>query len=214
MATLRHKSGGRPGQGRSRSFGVFAIPENQPPVPDHFLLRFSELHPWQKDNQFILNHYRPVSNSYLRCFQSLFYLHNESVNIHSHILGAFVFLFISFTVYAFEVHHVSTSDIVAFGCFFLGAVICLSTSAVYHAISNHSMRVNRIGNQLDYVGIVALITGSFVPSIYYGFYCHPLLQKFYWGMASRSCLPKFFALNRTKSDNDNWAWLHHCVREA
>ena len=35
---------------------------------------------------------------------------------------------------------------------------------------------------MDYVGIVALIFGSFVPSVYYGFYCEPMLQKTYWGM--------------------------------
>lgn len=44
--------------------------------------------------------------------------------------------------------------------------------------------VQRLGNQLDYVGIVALITGSFVPSIFYGFYCEPTLQKIYWAMVS------------------------------
>ena len=37
---------------------------------------------------------------------------------------------------------------------------------------------------MDYVGIVALIFGSFVPSVYYGFYCEPMLQKTYWGMVS------------------------------
>ncbi|MCJ1425473.1 hypothetical protein MMC29_003372 [Sticta canariensis] len=184
MATLRPPSALRPGRGgrRSRSFGIVKIPENQPPPPDPFLLRWNELHSWQKDNQYILAHYRPVSNSYFRSFQSLFYLHNESVNIHSHLLGAFVFLFISFTVYAFEVHRVSISDVYAFGCFFAGAIMCLGISAFYHTISNHSPAINRLGNQLDYLGIIALITGSFVPSAYYGFYCDPLLQKVYWGM--------------------------------
>lgn len=37
---------------------------------------------------------------------------------------------------------------------------------------------------MDYVGIVALIFGSFVPSVYYGFHCEPMLQKTYWGMVS------------------------------
>lgn len=184
MATLRHTSGGRPGRGRSRSFGIVRIPDNQPPPSDPFLLRWNELHSWQKDNQYILAHYRPASNSCLRSFQSLFYLHNESVNIHSHLLGASIFFFLSFTIYVFEVHSVSASDICAFGCFFSGALICLGVSAVYHTVSNHSPKVNRLVNQLDYVGIIALITGSFVPSIYYGFYCDQVLQRVYWGMAS------------------------------
>ena len=57
-------------------------------------------------------------------------------------------------------------------------------SAIFHMISNHSPRVAKYGNQLDYVGIVALITGSFIPSVYYGFYCDPHLQKIYWAMIS------------------------------
>lgn len=46
------------------------------------LLRWNALPAWQKDNQYILAHYRPASYSYSGSFQSLFYLHNESVNIH------------------------------------------------------------------------------------------------------------------------------------
>jgi len=81
------------------------------------------------------------------------------------------------------------SDIIAFSCFFLGAALCLGMSATYHTISNHSPTVNQIGNQLDYVGIVLLITGSFVPTIYYGFWCDHRLQRVYWAMARILGLP-------------------------
>ena len=78
----------------------------------------------------------------------------------------------------------TVADLLVFACFFLGAVVCLGMSATYHTISNHSPEVNRWGNQLDYAGIVALIYGSFVPSVYYGFYCEPALQRRYWTMVS------------------------------
>lgn len=175
MTTLRHPQFGK----RSKSYGSVTIPTTP---ADPFLLHWNEVPLWLQDNHYILAYYRPASNSYLKSFQSLFYLHNESVNIHTHLLGAFLFLFMSFTVYAFEVHAVSAADVCVFGCFFLGAVLCLGMSAIYHTISNHSPLVARQGNQLDYVGIVLLITGSFVPSVYYGFYCNPILQKVYWGM--------------------------------
>lgn len=180
MATLRHPRI----EVRSKSYGSAAVSQSQTPIIDPFLLRWSELPSWLQDNKYIRASYRPVSNSYFRSFQSLFYLHNESINIHSHLLGAFLFLFVSITVYAFEVHSVSAADICAFGCFFLGAVISLGISAIFHTISNHSPEVARLGNQLDYIGIVVLIIGSFIPSVYYGFYCHPMLQTLYWGMAS------------------------------
>ena len=169
-------------------------PARRPTRP--FLLNWSDLQPWQQDNHYILTHYRPPTYSYMGCFQSLFYLHNESVNIHSHLLGTFLFFFTGVSVYLFESYDVAVSDILAFSCFFMGAVTCLGTSAIFHLISNHSPEVARFGNQLDYVGIVALITGSFIPSVYYGFHCEPRLQQRYWAMVgSMSFLPSFIRIS-------------------
>ena len=59
-----------------------------------------------------------------------------------------------------------------------------SQSLRYHVISNHSPRVQKIGNQLDYLGIVILMWGSTIPSIYYGLYCDWQLQLIYWLIVS------------------------------
>jgi adiponectin receptor len=142
---------------------------------------------WQRDNHYIRSGYRPASGSFQKSFASLGYLHNESVNIYSHLLGA-----IAFSVAAGILHKIikpryesaTSSDIWAFSCFFIGAAFCLGMSGTYHTISNHSRTVARFGNKLDYVGIVFLITGSFIPSVYYGFYCHSYLQEAYWTMVS------------------------------
>ena len=99
-----------------------AATRTRPPAGP-FLLKFDELPPWQQDNHYILTKYRPESNSYFKCFQSLLYLHNESVNIHSHLLGAFLFYFTSLSLYAFERYNVSTADVLAFSFFFVGAVV-------------------------------------------------------------------------------------------
>ena len=162
------------------------------------LVTYDELPAWRQDNHFILTHYRPTSNSFFTSFQSIFQLHNESVNIHSHLFGAWIFLFIALSLYAFEHHLVTWADTIAFLFFFSGVIICLSISATYHTISNHSPKVRvpmkqfassdlhlqviQWGNQIDYLGIIILISGSFVPSVYYGFYCEPMLQRFYWGI--------------------------------
>lgn len=155
------------------------------------LLRWDELHAWQQDNHFIHRHYRPASNSILTSLHSLTYLHTETVNVYTHLLGAICFVVLCIPFYqALKPRYAtaSTADVLAFACFFLGAVFCLGISAAYHLISNHSPAVNSLGNQLDYVGIVALITGSFVPSVYYGFYCSSRLQWLYWTMVSAVCL--------------------------
>lgn len=107
----------------------------------NFLLNYNELPAWRQDNHFILTHYRPTSNSFFTSFQSLFQLHNESVNIHSHLSGACIFLFIALSLYTFERHSVTWADTIAFLFFFSGAVVCLGISATYHTVSNHSPKV-------------------------------------------------------------------------
>jgi adiponectin receptor len=146
---------------------------------------WKDLPHWQQDNHYIHSGYRPASYSFQKSFASLGYLHNESVNIYSHLIGAAIFSICGAVLYKVikpRYESATSSDIVAFGCFFAGAALCLGMSATYHAISNHSAPVARFGNKLDYVGIVCLITGSFIPSVYYGFYCHPHLQELYWTM--------------------------------
>lgn len=148
---------------------------------------WDDLPSWQRDNHYIKSGYRPASASFRRSFASLGHLHNESVNIYSHLLGALGFNITGLVLYSViksRYESASSSDILAFGCFFAGAALCLGMSATYHAISNHSHAVAKFGNKLDYIGIVFLIVGSFIPSIFYGFYCHPHLQEFYWTMAS------------------------------
>ena len=57
-------------------------------------------------------------------------------------------------------------------------------SATYHAICNHSPDVAKWGNKLDYTGIVCLIMGSYMPAMYYGFYCLPRLLEVYLALVS------------------------------
>lgn len=146
-----------------------------------------EINPWQQDNHYIQSGYRPQSNSYSKSYASLLYLHNETVNIYTHLLGAIVALITSIILYAELAPRYETAtqeDVWVFACFFAGAVACLGMSATYHTISNHSYEVARWGNQLDYVGIVFLIWGSYIPVMYYAFQRERELVKRYWTMVS------------------------------
>ncbi|KAK8192761.1 hypothetical protein M8818_007933 [Zalaria obscura] len=163
---------------------------------------WSDLPSWQQDNHYIRSGYRPATNSYRKSAASLGYIHNETVNVYTHLIGALAAVLASFFLYGSikpRYAHATREDVLVFACFFGGATACLGMSATYHLMSNHSERVNNIGNQLDYVGIVALIWGSFIPSIYYGFSGEPGLVDIYWtmitalgvGCAIVTVLPRF-----------------------
>lgn len=151
-------------------------------VEHALLLLWDELPAWRRDNHFILSGYRTSSNSYIGSAKSLFWLHNESVNIWTHLLGSLVFPLVGLFFYSIIVPRypsASASDILVFACFFGGAAVCLGMSATFHMLSNHSAEVAKWGNKLDYSGIVALIVGSYVPALYYGLFCLPKLMTVY-----------------------------------
>ncbi|TGO11987.1 hypothetical protein BTUL_0097g00390 [Botrytis tulipae] len=151
-------------------------------VENSLTVLWDDLPSWQQDNHYIRSGYRPATSSFQKSFASLGYIHNESVNIYSHLIGAVVFTLSGFFLYAIikpRYASAEIADVLAFSCFFAGAALCLGMSGTYHTISNHSPTVAKFGNKLDYLGIVSLITGSVIPGIYYGLYCHPHLFEFY-----------------------------------
>lgn len=116
---------------------------------------WNDLPSWQQDNQHIHSGYRPASNSYSKSFASLTHLHNESVNIYTHLIGALLALLAGLYTYSAlrpRYEQATQQDVLVFLCFFGGAVACLGMSATYHTISNHSERVAGLGNKLDYLG--------------------------------------------------------------
>ncbi|KAK9696655.1 hypothetical protein K7432_012343 [Basidiobolus ranarum] len=139
-----------------------------------FLLNFSELPKWLKDNNYILTGYRSPTFSYRKCAESLLYIHNQTGNIYSHLLGAALFFGIAiFTrvhvLSQFETTH--WSDIAVMYIFMFGAISCLCFSTLFHTFICHSERVSVNWNRCDYVGIVFLIVGSYFPAVNYAFYC-------------------------------------------
>ncbi|CAG8971203.1 hypothetical protein HYALB_00010576 [Hymenoscyphus albidus] len=108
------------------------------------------------------------------------------VNIWSHLLGGLMFATLPIFVYITilpRYDNARTGDIIVFSKFFFGVAICFFLSAYFHVVANHSEKVAAFGNQLDYLGVVVLMWGSTIPSVYYGFYCNARLQKIYWSVS-------------------------------
>jgi adiponectin receptor len=148
----------------------------------YVLLRWNDLPSWQQDNKFILTGYRPISRSFRESLSSLQHVHNKIVNICSHLLGAVLFTIFPIYVYARARNYhaaIEVGDIIGFATFFFGVILCFFLSASFHTMSNRSEKEATYWNQFDYLGIAILIWGSIVPSVYYGFYCDPNLQKLY-----------------------------------
>ncbi|TEB34168.1 HlyIII-domain-containing protein [Coprinellus micaceus] len=155
-------------------------PPKKGSVPQRKTLSWDEIEDWQKDNEYIVHGYRRTQYSWLGCIESVCGCSSpprlsNPVNIHSHLWGSALFVYFLGTVTG--IHPDATwRDMAVFSVFLLSAVFCLSGSAIYHTATCHSLDVATGCHALDYSGIIVLIVGSFFPSIYYGFWCHPTLQ--------------------------------------
>ncbi|BGP12747.1 hypothetical protein JCM10213v2_000664 [Rhodosporidiobolus nylandii] len=153
------------------------------------LLSYDQLEPWQKDNPLIRTGYRPLQRGYLRTLRTIFWRSNETVNIWTHLLGStcavsiLAYLLLDLNPAASLSHgrkgwyaplagipypfpdpaqpSVGWSDTVGFAVFLLSASVAV------------------FWNRLDYIGIVVLISGTFVPLVHYGFYCDKHLRNTY-----------------------------------
>ncbi|AOA63400.1 Protein involved in Zinc homeostasis [Komagataella phaffii CBS 7435] len=151
------------------------------------LAKYHELPDWMKDNHFILGSYVSETSSFKACFRSLTYVHNESANIYTHLIPALVsptlavfFAFILFQQNAFEQtfnHSAVAVDYVVCSLFLFGLFGCFMCSACFHCFKSHSHKIAIVGNKLDYLGIVLLISTSLIGIIYYAFIDKPNLYS-------------------------------------
>jgi len=104
------------------------------------LLLWHELPSWQQDNEFILSGYRPASGSLQWSLESLKYIHNESVNIYSHLFGAILFASLPIYMYVNVYPRYASADlgdIIVFSTFFWRrSNLLLSLSLFPHRIKS------------------------------------------------------------------------------
>lgn len=146
----------------------------------HNLLDWDSLEPWQQDNEHILHYYRSPSHSYWKSITSLTYLHNQTGNIYSHLLGAIVFLMLALSLdYEFSAYY-SRQDRVLIACFLLGTLLCFGSSAFFHLSGNHSAEVYNSWLTMDFFGIICLIVGTAFPLAYYSYPCNQTILRICW----------------------------------
>lgn len=99
---------------------------------------FEDLPTWMQSDPYIRQGYRKQLGSFSKCYESLFYLHNETVNIWSHLLvGIFFTSLLLATDYSIlhDCPQLSASDTLAVQSYLAGATGCLflsvSTSSIY-----------------------------------------------------------------------------------
>ncbi|VDL65718.1 unnamed protein product [Nippostrongylus brasiliensis] len=128
--------------------------------------------------------HRPPLPSFSSCFKSIFALHTETGNIWTHMYGCVAFIGVALWFLTRPSSQVQFMEKLIFSTYFLGAILCLGMSFIFHTVACHSDSVGKLFSKLDYAGITLLIVGSFIPWLYYAFYCRPQPMIIYITMIS------------------------------
>lgn len=151
-------------------------------VIDKLYYTFHELPDHMKDNDFIVTGYRAYYSA-KQCFSSIFRVHNETMNIWTHMLG--FFLYVAMLLISFNLAPLDSpiSDKIILALFLFSAVQCLFFSSAFHTFCAHKRyRTYQKFQILDYCGISCLICGSFLTYLHYGFYNQLLWRIIYYSV--------------------------------
>ena len=145
------------------------------------LMDYENLPSWYQYNKHINTAYRKPHESFSYFTLSIFKIHNETFNIWSHLLG--VFLFIGILIYNnVPVNVDAFIDNISVNIFISTVIICFSLSTLMHTYFPKSKLICENLARLDYSGIALLISGSYVPFVYYTFYCYRNLRILYFSI--------------------------------
>lgn len=130
-----------------------------------------------RHNPFILSGYR-FGYTAKMCLRSVFMVHNETGNVWTHLLGFLFFIWLGCFSFLNIVEE-DWSHRLIFLVYIIGNLTCMGSSTVYHLMGCHSEHVMHSTVNVDYFGISAIMTASFLPPLYFVFTCWPTLQLLY-----------------------------------
>jgi adiponectin receptor len=157
---------------------------------------WEEIHKWQQDNPYIRRGYRPGTANFQGILTSLTFLHNETCNVYTHLIGALLLPVLATTymqrLSESQFSGVTRVDYLMFGLFFLTAESCLVISSLYHLNMSHSQDGEQFWLRMDLLGIIIVTEGTHISGINYIFPCELHWQKTHW--TTVSSLHGLFAL--------------------
>ncbi|KAJ2705665.1 hypothetical protein FB645_002260 [Coemansia sp. IMI 203386] len=128
---------------------------------------------------YIWDSYRPLCFSYRECLRSWGYVHSELGNILTHAGGAAIFVVLALITGPVIIPLLTTdqphrsaaaaADYAIVYVYIAAVLFCLLASVAFHTLSCHSRHTHFSSLRCDFIGILTLIVGSFIPVGYYAF---------------------------------------------
>ncbi|KYQ91030.1 hypothetical protein DLAC_07930 [Tieghemostelium lacteum] len=147
------------------------------------LTDYQNLPSYLQGNEYITSGYR-VNFPFKLCLMSLFKMHNETLNIWTHLIGTIGFFFLMIYTQLTILVDAEPMDKFIFTIFFFGAISQMLFSTMFHLFCSVSPTTYLWFARLDYTGISLMIVGSYFPVLYYIFKClQPLATLYITGIS-------------------------------
>jgi hypothetical protein len=142
-------------KGTCRHDGWATAREKHGPNAEYFLCTVDELPDWHFRHRGLRYGYRYCASAFV-CAQSLFRLHNETINIWSHLLAALctVPLTLSSTSALYSGEEMTVDHVVVYTCVILGNLAPMGGSAFAHTFYCMNKDVHDMCWFADYVGVI------------------------------------------------------------
>jgi len=142
---------------------------------DYDLLDIADVPEYAKENAITTGYRRPLD--YLGCVRSILRLHNETVNIWTHLLGFFFFFFLMVNNLLYNQDHMRDHfDYWATATQLLTYQACMLSSSLFHTFLCHSAVVKEAWQELDHACILVAMFGTYVRIIINSFQCFPVVR--------------------------------------
>ncbi|XP_043266773.1 progestin and adipoQ receptor family member 3 [Venturia canescens] len=142
------------------------------------LLPYEEAPEYLQHNPFIFHGYRGYLTTKL-CLESVFWWTNETINIWSHVFGWMLFLGLTLYDICLLNIHAPFGDKVLVTLLLVCFQACMILSSVYHTFSCRSEKDYWCFLSFDLFGIALSLLAIYMSGVYYAFWCHKELQRFY-----------------------------------
>ena len=142
-------------------------------------LNLIDMPEWMNSNEFIITGYRPTRKSCCYYSKSIFKLHNETINIWTHMIGAFIFIGILSYLNSDENLGLYTGQSIIMNLYVISCCLTYLFSGIMHTYYPISEKYCKSLQSLDYVGIGLQIFTTMQVFVYYCFYCQEKLQLIY-----------------------------------
>eukprot|EP00741_Cyanophora_paradoxa_P017905 tig00021036_g17294.t1 len=165
---------------------------------------------WLRDNEYLLSGHRCQCTP-CECLASVCCLHNESMNIWTHIIGLTMAITCTIKVLFFDLRGASMEHYMNLASFLITGIGAFLFSAVFHIFMPVSMKAFKILSRMDYAGIAFHLLGANIPAVNYEFYCDENLRLFYTLLYLGAALGILAACSCDRFDRPEYRWIRATV---